>query len=176
MSFERALITGGAAFVGSSLAISWKREGVGEVLVVDSLKRRGSELNLARLQAAGIPFLHADVRCPEDLDGLPKYDLLIDCSAEPSVHSGMSGTSRYLLNTNLIGTMNCLEAASARQAAFLFLSTSRVYPIVAINSIAYREEPSRFSWNVAEGAPPGVSTRGINEDFTLAGARSLYGT
>ena len=176
MSFQRVLITGGAGFVGSSLAMSWKRASAGEAFVVDSLKRRGSELNLARLQAAGIPFLHVDVRCPEDLEGLPEYDLLIDCSAEPSVHAGMSGTSRYLLNTNLIGTINCLEAACARQAAFLFLSTSRVYPIAALNSLAYREEPTRFSWDVPEAGAPGVSRRGITEAFPLAGARSLYGT
>ena len=176
MSFQQVLITGGAGFVGSSLAMSWKRTLAGEVFAVDSLKRRGSELNLARLQAAGIPFLHADVRCPEDLDGLPDYDLLIDCSAEPSVHSGLAGTSRYLLNTNLIGTINCLEAASARQAAFLFLSTSRVYPIAALNSLAYHEEPTRFSWDVTQDASAGLSRQGITEAFPLAGARSLYGT
>ncbi|MGH7135524.1 MAG: NAD-dependent epimerase/dehydratase family protein, partial [Pirellulales bacterium] len=108
MSFERVLITGGAGFVGSSIAMSWKRDSHGEVIVVDSLKRRWSELNLARLHAARIPFHHADIRCPEDLEGLPDFDLLIDCSAEPSVHSGVTGGSRYVLNTNLRGTVNCL--------------------------------------------------------------------
>jgi CDP-paratose 2-epimerase len=175
MSFQRVLITGGAGFVGSSLAVSWKRAAIGEVVAADSLKRRGSELNLARLRDAGVPFVHADVRCPEDLDVLPEYDLLIDCSAEPSVHAGQAGTSRYLLNTNLIGTINCLKAACARRAAFLFLSTSRVYPIAALNALAWREEPTRFVWDGAEIAP-GVTRRGISEAFPLSGARSLYGT
>jgi CDP-paratose 2-epimerase len=176
MSFQSILITGGAGFVGSSLALSWKRNFAGNVFVVDSLKRRGSELNLFRLQAAGVPFLHADVRCPEDLSGLPEYDLLVDCSAEPSVHAGASGTSRYLLNTNLIGTINCLEAACGRRAALLYLSTSRVYPIAALNSLPHREAPTRFSWDLADGSAPGVSRRGITEAFPLTGARSLYGT
>ena len=144
--------------------------------MVDSLKRRGSELNLARLKSAGIPFFHGDVRCPEDLNGVPEYDLLIDCSAEPSVHAGASGTSRYLLNTNLIGTINCLEAACERNAAFLFLSTSRVYPIAALNSLGYRELPTRFTWRGMEQTTPGITPHGITESFPLSGARSLYGT
>lgn len=174
MKFERILITGGAGFVGSSLAISFARSGRTAVWAVDSLKRRGSELNLARLGDAGVAFLHADVRCPEDLESLPEFDLLIDCSAEPSVHAGLSGGQRYLLNTNLSGTINCLEAARVRNSAFLFLSTSRVYPIARLNSLRWDEGPTRFVWNdVQETA--GCSSRGVAESFPLDGARSLYG-
>ena len=55
MDFQRLLITGGAGFVGSNLALLF-RERVPElaVSVLDNLKRRGSELNLPRLQAAGV--------------------------------------------------------------------------------------------------------------------------
>jgi CDP-paratose 2-epimerase len=175
MPFERILITGGAGFIGSSLALRWKRRLEGDVLAVDSLKRRGSEHNLARLREAGVKFQHVDVRCAEDLDGLPPYDLLIDCSAEPSVHSGLAGDSRYLVNTNLLGTINCIEAAAARRAAFLFLSTSRVYPIAALNSVPCREEATRFCWDPRDLRLPGISERGVSERFPMEGARSLYG-
>jgi CDP-paratose 2-epimerase len=175
MGFERILITGGAGFVGSSLAVACRRAMSGHVFAADSLKRRGSELNLPRLRAAGVPFFHADVRCPEDLESLPEFDLLIDCSAEPSVHSGMGGAARYLLNTNLLGTINCLEAARARNAAFLFLSTSRVYPMEQLNALPHRESATRFAWTASEKSVPGFSERGIAEDFPLEGARSLYG-
>ncbi|MFN0054063.1 MAG: NAD-dependent epimerase/dehydratase family protein [Planctomycetales bacterium] len=175
MGFDCVAITGGAGFVGSSLALALRREGTSRVVAVDSLKRRGSELNLSRLHAAGVEFLHADVRCPEDLDALPEYDLLIDCSAEPSVHAGMSGSARYLLNTNLQGTINCLEAVRARGAAFLFLSTSRVYPMASLNSLPFEESDTRFRW-VDQGMPrDGFSSRGIGESYSLTGARSLYG-
>jgi CDP-paratose 2-epimerase len=175
MGFSRIAITGGAGFVGSSLALAFRQSGVQEVCAVDSLKRRGSELNLARLQDAGIGFVHADVRCSEDLDGLPEFDLLIDCSAEPSVHAGMSGSPLYLLNTNLLGTIHCLEAARKRGAALLFLSSSRVYPIAALNALPWNEGATRFHWTTAPGIQ-GFSERGIAEDFAIDGARSFYGT
>jgi CDP-paratose 2-epimerase len=175
MDFKSVLITGGAGFVGASLAVLLRREMLGlAVAALDSLKRRGSELNLPRLQAAGVRFLHGDVRCPEDLDALPDFDLLIDCSAEPSVQAGASGSPRYVLATNLAGTVNCLEAARLRGAAFLFLSTSRVYPITRLNGLPYHEEATRFRWE-PDARVPGFSEHGIAEDFPLDGARSFYG-
>ena len=57
------LITGGAGFVGSSLALRLKAEyPTRAVVAFDNLKRRGSELNLPRLRKAGIQFVHGDVR------------------------------------------------------------------------------------------------------------------
>ena len=54
MDFKNILITGGAGFVGSNLAILF-REALPElgVTVFDNLKRRGSELNLPRLRRRG---------------------------------------------------------------------------------------------------------------------------
>jgi len=176
MEFKRLLITGGAGFVGSNLAILFKKAVPGLiVLAFDSLKRRGSELNIPRLRAGGVDFLHGDVRCPEDFETLPAFDVLIDCSAEPSVQAGVTGSPRYVLNTNLCGTMNCLEAARLRGAAFLLLSTSRVYPIGRLNELPSYEDATRFRWETYSGVP-GFSDHGIAEDFPLDGARSFYGT
>ena len=89
MAFESILITGGAGFVGSSLAIRFKSLFPKvTVTALDNLHRRGSELNLPRLQEAGVRFRHGDIRCPEDLEQLADFDLLIDCAAEPSVQAG----------------------------------------------------------------------------------------
>ncbi|MFN2624446.1 MAG: NAD-dependent epimerase/dehydratase family protein, partial [Chthoniobacterales bacterium] len=61
----RLLITGGAGFVGSNLALSFKRDRPdAAVIAFDNLKRRGSELALARLRAGGVEFTHGDVRSP----------------------------------------------------------------------------------------------------------------
>jgi CDP-paratose 2-epimerase len=175
MQFKHVLITGGAGFVGSNLALMFKRALPGlEVSALDSLKRRGSDLNLPRLQAAGIRFLHGDVRCYEDLEGLPGFDLLIDCSAEPSVQAGVRESPRYVLNTNLLGTINCLEAARTRDAAFVLLSTSRVYPVAPLNALPFREGATRFRWEPRPEVP-GFSEEGIAENFPLDGARSFYG-
>lgn len=169
------LITGGAGFVGSSLAISLKTNYPGyEIVVLDNLKRRGSELNLVRLKKSGVVFYHGDVRNREDFDDLPKIDVIIEASAEPSVLAGVNGTPDYVVNTNLFGTVNCLNLAARHKADFIFLSTSRVYPIANIEEIQFVETDTRFEIS-ANQVLQGVSERGISEKFALEGYRSLYG-
>ena len=175
MSYRTLLVTGGAGFIGSNLAIKYKqRHPKARVTALDNLKRRGSELNIPRLRKAGVEFYHGDIRNPEDLPQF-EVDLILECSAEPSVMAGYDGSPAYLLNTNLVGTLNCLEFARSRQADFIFLSTSRVYPIHALSALRYTEAETRFV--LAEEQPyPGVSALGVAEDFPLQGSRSLYGT
>lgn len=175
MATETILITGGAGFVGARLALGFKeREPGRRIVALDNLRRRGSELNLARLREWGVEFLHGDIRNPEDLEAVGPVGLIVECSAEPSVLAGYGGSPRYVVQTNLAGTINCLELARRHGAGFLFLSTSRVYPVAAINALDYREEATRFSLAEAQSVP-GASGRGIAEDFPLDGARSLYG-
>src|SRR4051812_25987042 len=112
MEYKHILITGGAGFVGSNMALKLKRDYPEvSITVLDNLKRRGSELSLKRLKDAGITFVHGDIRNKEDLVFDEKIDLLIECSAEPSVLAGIDGSPEYLMNTNLVGTLNCLELA-----------------------------------------------------------------
>ncbi|MDI9869949.1 NAD-dependent epimerase/dehydratase family protein [Flectobacillus roseus] len=171
----KILITGGAGFVGSSLAIALKTNYPSyEVICLDNLRRKGSELNLPRLAQAGVTFLHGDIRNKEDFDALPIVDALIEASAEPSVLAGLDGTPDYLINTNLVGTINCLNFAKKSNANFIFLSTSRIYPIKTIEKLNFVESETRFA--LADEQPVrGVSSKGIAEDFPLDGARSLYG-
>ncbi|MEW6637608.1 MAG: NAD-dependent epimerase/dehydratase family protein [Actinomycetota bacterium] len=174
MSREAVLITGGAGFVGSNLAIRYRERHPGvRVVALDNLKRRGSDLNIPRLRQAGVEFVHGDIRNREDL---PEHDvdLILECSAEPSVLSGYGGRPDYLINTNLVGTLNCLEFARARRADFIFLSTSRVYSIRTLSDLRYREEEKRFVLS-GEQPHPGASAAGIAEDFPIRGPRSLYG-
>lgn len=172
----KILITGGAGFVGSNLAIKLKEKYPDfEILALDNLKRRGSELNLPRLQNAGIHFIHGDIRNAEDFEEVGHIDLLLECSAEPSVLAGLDTSPSYLINTNLIGTINCLEVARKSKAAFIFISTSRVYPIDPINNLKFIEEETRFSLK-KEQEIVGASREGIAENFPLEGARSLYGS
>ena len=175
MTSHRILVTGGAGFVGSAMALGLKaRYNNSQVTVLDNLKRRGSELNLPRFKQAGIEFVQGDIRSPEDLDvNLLKPDLIVECSAEPSVLAGYSSPG-YVLQTNLVGTINCLELARQAKADFLFFSTSRVYPVAAITQLSYQETATRLTL-LEDQSLPGVSAAGIAEDFPLEGARSLYG-
>jgi CDP-paratose 2-epimerase len=171
----RILITGGAGFVGSHLALSFKREKPDSAVVaLDNLRRRGSELALRRLAAGGVEFRHGDIRNPEDLADTGSLDLLVECSAEPSVQAGLYGGERYLINTNLIGTINCLDHARRNDAAVVFLSTSRIYPIAPLRELPLVPAETRFVIP-ASNTGPGWSARGITESFPLGGSRSLYG-
>lgn len=170
------LITGGAGFIGSSFATALREHDPRvRVIAFDNLRRRGSELALLRLRHHGVEFVHGDVRNPEDLAAIGGFDTLVDCSAEPSVLAGTTGSPRQVLDINLLGTLNCLEAARAARARVLFLSTSRVYPIARINNVPFVEDAERFRW-VLSGDIPGVTPAGISESFPLDGPKSFYGT
>ncbi|HVF85645.1 MAG TPA: NAD-dependent epimerase/dehydratase family protein [Abditibacteriaceae bacterium] len=143
----RILITGGAGFVGSNLALGFKAQNAAcEVVVLDNLRRRGSELNLPNLKRRGVGFIHGDIRHASDLDDLPgNFDLLIEASAEPSVQAGLDGSPQYVLQTNLTGTLN----------------------------FAVTENATRFEIADAQTLS-GISRQGIAENFATHLPRSFY--
>ena len=172
----RVLITGGAGFVGSRLARRFRGDHPdAQVVAFDNLRRRGSETNVRRLVEMGVDFVHGDVRQADDLLALEgAFDVVVDAAAEPSVHAGLDGSPAYVIQTNLSGTLNLLELARRRGGAFVFLSTSRVYAIEALQGIALEDGPTRLEI-AAEQSLRGISGAGIAEGFPVDGARSLYG-
>jgi CDP-paratose 2-epimerase len=169
------LVTGGAGFVGSYLAISLKKDHpTTRVVALDNLKRRGSELNMPRLKRSGVEFLHGDVRDPGDLATVGGFDVLIECSAEPSAFAGYGGSPEYLIDTNLVGAINCFDEARRHQAGIVFLSSSRIYPIAGLSQLPLDEQQTRFE--LRKGIrEEGLSNAGISERFPIAGARTMYG-
>ncbi len=171
----RILITGGAGFVGANLGVALAdRHPEWELVALDNLHRRGSKLNLPRLERAGVEFVRADVRDREALAAVGSLDALIECSAEPSALVGMSGDTAYPFETNLVGAYNCLELARRDGAQVVFLSTSRVYPYPALNQLRLREDATRLELE-PEQEVGGASPAGISEGFPLDGPRTLYG-
>ncbi len=169
---RRILITGGAGFIGSSAALSLaERHPDWTVLACDNLYRRGSELNLPRLKAAGVEFHHADVRNLADLEAIGAVDAVVECSAEPSV----LGAADVIVPVNLFGAYHCFEYAQRHGAQTIFLSTSRVYPVAPQEALEVDETETRFELR-GEQPVPGASSHGISEAFPLSGARTMYGT
>jgi CDP-paratose 2-epimerase len=172
---RRVLVTGGAGFVGANLCVALAaRHPDWELVALDNLSRRGSELNLPRLREAGVAFLHGDVRSRDDVLGAGELDALVECSAEPSVMAGVGGSPDYLVQTNLVGAYHCLELARRERAQLVFLSTSRVYPVRPLEAAAFIETETRFEL-AAEQELPGLSEHGVAETLPLDGARTLYG-
>jgi len=171
---KRVLITGGAGFVGASVALRFREAWPeAEIVALDSLYRRGSELNARRLREARVSVVIGDVRDRRSFE-MPPCDLVVDAAAEPSVLAGTRSDTRFVVDTNLGGTLHALEAAREWAAAFVFLSTSRVYPVAALRSIALEETATRFEIALRQELP-GVTPDGISEDFPLSGSRTLYG-
>lgn len=172
---DSILITGGAGFIGAQLAIRFKSVFPNtRMIALDNLKRRGSELNIPRLGEAGVEFLHGDVRIFDDLPEIKNLRLIIECSAEPSVLAGFDNSPRYVLESNLLGALQCLELARRTSACLIFLSSSRIYPIQALQDLRLLETETRFTLAHPQ-ATPGVSEQGISETFPVIGVRSLYG-
>lgn len=170
---ETVLVTGGAGFVGSTLALEFRRAWPDcRVVAMDNLHRAGSELIVPRLAEGGVEFLHGDVRSTADF---PEggFDLLVECSAEPSVLAGYGTSPAYLVQTNLVGLLNCLEFCRERASGMVFLSTSRVYPVELLAGLPIEARGLRFE--IADCRIGGVGPEGVSERCPLEGHRSLYG-
>jgi CDP-paratose 2-epimerase len=172
----RVLITGGCGFVGSNLAILFKQHHLDwDIICLDNLSRRGSELNLQRILSYGVNFVHGDVRIRSDFERFSKVDLIIDAAAEPSVLAGnLPGELENVIDTNFSGTINTLYFAKRHDAPIIFLSTSRVYPYDTLSKVNFEESASRYSLSKEQNIL-GISENGILESYPLAGVRSLYG-
>jgi CDP-paratose 2-epimerase len=170
------VVTGGAGFIGANFALHYKKQHPEDNLICfDNLNRKGSELNVPRLEQQGITFIKGDVRKREDLQFNEKIDVIVECSAEPSVLAGLKDSPEYVIDTNLGGAINCLELARKNKSKFIFLSTSRVYPYNLLTKLKCEKSETRFKIS-EDNHIFGLSQEGINEEFPLIGIRSIYGT
>ena len=173
----KVLLTGACGFVGCAIATELRRQSSAiEILGFDNLSRPGSELNRLSLRECGVIFRHGDVRSASDIDSLPACEFVIDAAANPSVLAGVSGpaNSRQVIEHNLCGTINLLEYCKRHRAGFVLLSTSRVYSISALAGIPVEVKAGAFQ--PSDANIPGLTTDGINEDFSTQPPLSLYGT
>ena len=158
----KALVTGGAGFIGCNLVDRLATDGA-EVIVFDALARPGVEQNLAWLQARHgdrIISVTADVRDPTALDGIAREaDVIFHLAAQVAVTTSLVDP-REDFEVNVGGAINVLEAARRRRTPVIFASTNKVYGDLAdidleLKGAAYRPQD------------PGVRLRGVDEQRPL---------
>jgi CDP-paratose 2-epimerase len=172
----KILITGACGFAGSTITAGLlaAREGLA-ITGLDNLSRPGSELNRGPLARLGVKLRHLDIRSATDFEGLDPVDWVIDAAANPSVLAGAVGnvSSRQALEHNLLGTINLLEYCKGSGAGFILLSTSRVYSVGALERLKTNVRTDAFC--LASQKVPGLTAKGINEEFSTEPPLSFYG-
>jgi CDP-paratose 2-epimerase len=175
----KVLITGICGFVGSSVAKALLNLDANlEISGIDNMSRAGTHVNKKALQKMGLKIIHGDIRSQTDLALLETADWIIDAAANPSVMAGTSGygSSRQLVENNLLGTINIVELAAKNKSGFILLSTSRVYSIERLSSIKTRVKDEAFELDPGATQPQGAGEKGIDESFSTQAPISLYGS
>ena len=154
----RVLITGGCGFLGSNLTAAILGDG-GEVVVVDSLTRRGSKDNLAWLRSmAGEHQLHfhpVEVAVePALVEVFAKhgpFDWVAHLAGQVAMTTSMADPRRDF-STNVVGSFNILETVRRHSPSALltYSSTNKVYG--DLKDRQYHETPTRYQ---AVGYPEG---------------------
>lgn len=152
----RALITGGAGFIGCNLARYLASRGH-QVRVLDSLARPGSERNLAWLQSelgADLDVRRGDVRDPAVVaEAAAGVDAIYHFAAQVAVTTSVTDPLNDF-EVNARGTVNVLEAARQHGAAVFYTSTNKVYG--GMDDVAVVELPTRYAY---ADLPQGASER-----------------
>jgi UDP-glucose 4-epimerase len=123
----KALVTGGAGFIGAHL-VARLVAGGSDVVVLDNM-RRGSREKLARFIRDGrVQLIEGDIRDVGALGGAVRgCDTVYHLAAQSNV-MGAVEDGDYSITTNVVGTYNVLRcAAEAGVARVVFTSSREVY-------------------------------------------------
>ena len=122
MCYERALVTGGAGFIGSHLTERLLSEGL-QVVVLDNLSV-GKRENVP----SGAEFLQGDVQDREAVaQAMAGVDAVFHLAARVSIRASVAGFYEDA-QTNLMGTLNVLRACAAQHVnKFVYASSMAVY-------------------------------------------------
>jgi len=120
----KALVTGGAGFIGSNLVDALLARG-DEVTIVDHLST-GRRQNLSGALAAGATLVEADIRdriAIEEVAGRERPEAIFHLAAQIDVRKSVADPA-FDAAVNVGGTANMLEAARlAESRRFVFVST-----------------------------------------------------
>lgn len=146
MDDQFVLMTGGAGFVGTNLALSYLEQNQ-PVHIFDNLGRPGVEGNVKELldrYPGRVLFTRGDVRDRSAVhSAVTTARIVYHLAAQVAVTTSLKDPIADF-DTNLIGTLNVLESVRdcSHRPSLLFTSTNKVYG--RLSRIALREEPRRY--------------------------------
>jgi dTDP-glucose 4,6-dehydratase len=157
----RAVVSGGAGFIGSHLCEALLNQGL-RVLALDNFIT-GAPANLKFLEGkSDFEFRKANVNEPIHVEGDVRYVLHFASPASPPQYDA---NPIHTLKVGTLGTMNMLGLARAKSATFLLASTSEVYgdPLV-------HPQPETYWGNVNPIGPRGCydEAKRCAEAFAMA--------
>ena len=125
MTGEKALITGGAGFLGSWLSDSLVKLGI-NLVCVDNISS-GSLKNIDHLkESPKFRFLTADVEDLQRVLNNNKFNFVLHLASRASPEDYQAHPIETL-RSNSLGTIEALEVARKHDSTFLFTSTSEIY-------------------------------------------------
>jgi len=183
----KALITGGAGFIGANLAHRLIARG-DDVTVFDNLSRPRTEHNIAWLRQSHGPaafrFVKGDVRdYPALTEATRGADIVYHLAGQTAVTTSVIDP-RDDFENNALGTFNALEAARTGGAdpIFLYTSTNKVYG--GMKDVVVEEHDGRYAYRdhphgIDESYPldfysPYGCSKGTGDQYTRDYAR-IYG-
>jgi dTDP-glucose 4,6-dehydratase len=127
----RLLVTGGAGFIGSNFIRGLLAAHPGyEVINLDKITYAGNLENLRDIESLPNYRLVAGDICDTDLVDSLDFDGIVHFAAESHVDRSILDSAPFL-RTNVLGTVNLLEAVRKRRCRMLHVSTDEVYGSIA---------------------------------------------
>jgi UDP-glucose 4-epimerase len=163
VEYKRALVTGGAGFIGSHLVERLLREGL-DVTVLDNLSV-GKRSNVPPEAS----FILGDVRDAAIVGAVVSgADVVFHLAARVSIRASVAGFWEDA-DTNLMGTLNVLRACVSRKARKLIYASS-----MAVYADALSPEPLPESYSAQPISPYGIAKLASERYALLAGAQSGF--
>jgi len=118
----KVAVLGGAGFIGSAFVRELNKRGI-KPLVIDLLTYAG---RLENLKDTEHEFIKADIRDPSTQEFLDNVDIVVNFAAETHVDRSIYKPQDFV-TTNILGTVNILEAARKFNFKYVHISTDEVY-------------------------------------------------
>lgn len=166
----KALITGGAGFVGSNLAAHLLQQTGHSVAVFDSLARHGSAENLAWLRGLGLTdFTHGDIRNAFDVEQVIRRmepEVIFHLAGQVAMTTSIQSPRRDF-EINVLGSINVLESVRmySPETAVIYASSNKVYG--NLQHLDLIEAETRYQPRAYRASGTGVESGGIDEATSI---------